>query len=154
MPPRAPIEIGDLRCGGVFTFELQQRLAAAGAQAIAVAGHPGAARTEFTHNVGPLVRTVATSLLTTHPAPAAPTGRARRGIFEAGRRRLPAGWHGFTAAEAMFAGTEYMPVDLECRSEGLALVAAELDRYTHRLNSQLPTPECRRCSFVNGRSAV
>ncbi|MFG1642867.1 oxidoreductase [Amycolatopsis sp. NPDC049252] len=42
----------------VFTAELQRRLAAAGAPAIAVAAHPGAAATEFGRNSGGLMRVV------------------------------------------------------------------------------------------------
>jgi NAD(P)-dependent dehydrogenase (short-subunit alcohol dehydrogenase family) len=40
----------------LFTYELQRRLAAAGAPTIAVAAHPGNARTEFGRDLSPLVR--------------------------------------------------------------------------------------------------
>jgi NAD(P)-dependent dehydrogenase (short-subunit alcohol dehydrogenase family) len=40
----------------VFTHELQRRLAAAGAPTIAVAAHPGNARTEFGRELSPLIR--------------------------------------------------------------------------------------------------
>jgi NAD(P)-dependent dehydrogenase (short-subunit alcohol dehydrogenase family) len=40
----------------LFTYELQRRLAAAGAPTIAVAAHPGNARTEFGRELSPLVR--------------------------------------------------------------------------------------------------
>lgn len=40
----------------MFTYELQRRLAAAGAPAIAVAAHPGNARTEFGRDMSALVR--------------------------------------------------------------------------------------------------
>jgi NAD(P)-dependent dehydrogenase (short-subunit alcohol dehydrogenase family) len=40
----------------LFTYELQRRLAAAGAATIAVAAHPGNARTEFGRDMNPLVR--------------------------------------------------------------------------------------------------
>jgi NAD(P)-dependent dehydrogenase (short-subunit alcohol dehydrogenase family) len=40
----------------LFTYELQRRLAAAGAATIAVAAHPGNARTEFGHELSPLIR--------------------------------------------------------------------------------------------------
>jgi NAD(P)-dependent dehydrogenase (short-subunit alcohol dehydrogenase family) len=40
----------------VFTYELQRRLAAAGATTIAVAAHPGNARTELTRDLGPMAR--------------------------------------------------------------------------------------------------
>lgn len=42
----------------MFTFELQRRLAAAGAPAIAVAAHPGNARTEFGRDMSGLARAV------------------------------------------------------------------------------------------------
>jgi NAD(P)-dependent dehydrogenase (short-subunit alcohol dehydrogenase family) len=42
----------------MFTFELQRRLAAAGAAAIAVAAHPGNARTEFGRDMNPVARAV------------------------------------------------------------------------------------------------
>jgi NAD(P)-dependent dehydrogenase (short-subunit alcohol dehydrogenase family) len=42
----------------MFTFELQRRLAAAGAAAIAVAAHPGNARTEFGRDMPALARAV------------------------------------------------------------------------------------------------
>jgi NAD(P)-dependent dehydrogenase (short-subunit alcohol dehydrogenase family) len=40
----------------LFTYELQRRLAAAQARTIAVAAHPGNARTEFGGDLGPVVR--------------------------------------------------------------------------------------------------
>jgi NAD(P)-dependent dehydrogenase (short-subunit alcohol dehydrogenase family) len=40
----------------LFTYELQRRLAAAGAGTVAVAAHPGNARTSFGHNWSPVVR--------------------------------------------------------------------------------------------------
>jgi len=40
----------------LFTYELQRRLAEAGAQTIAVAAHPGGSRTELTRNTPPLFR--------------------------------------------------------------------------------------------------
>ncbi|MBC6456570.1 oxidoreductase [Actinomadura sp. HBU206391] len=40
----------------MFTYELQRRLTAAGAQTIAVAAHPGNARTEFGREMSPFVR--------------------------------------------------------------------------------------------------
>ncbi|MFF0526298.1 oxidoreductase [Actinomadura nitritigenes] len=40
----------------LFTYELQRRLAAAGAATIAVAAHPGNARTEFGRDMNPVVR--------------------------------------------------------------------------------------------------
>jgi NAD(P)-dependent dehydrogenase (short-subunit alcohol dehydrogenase family) len=40
----------------LFTYELQRRLAAAGAPTIAVAAHPGNARTEFGRDLSPLTR--------------------------------------------------------------------------------------------------
>lgn len=40
----------------LFTYELQRRLAAAGAGTIAVAAHPGQSRTEFTRDVNPVAR--------------------------------------------------------------------------------------------------
>jgi NAD(P)-dependent dehydrogenase (short-subunit alcohol dehydrogenase family) len=40
----------------LFTYELQRRLAAAGAATIAVAAHPGNARTEFGRELSPLIR--------------------------------------------------------------------------------------------------
>jgi len=40
----------------MFTYELQRRLAAAGAPTIAVAAHPGNARTEFGRELNPLIR--------------------------------------------------------------------------------------------------
>ncbi|HEV8648059.1 MAG TPA: oxidoreductase [Actinomycetes bacterium] len=40
----------------LFTYELQRRLGAAGAPTIAVAAHPGNARTEFGRELSPLVR--------------------------------------------------------------------------------------------------
>jgi NAD(P)-dependent dehydrogenase (short-subunit alcohol dehydrogenase family) len=40
----------------MFTYELQRRLAAAGAPTIAVAAHPGNARTEFGRDLSPFVR--------------------------------------------------------------------------------------------------
>ncbi|MGN9908257.1 oxidoreductase [Phytohabitans sp. LJ34] len=43
----------------LFTYELQRRLAAAGAPTIAVAAHPGNARTEFTRELDPVSRAVA-----------------------------------------------------------------------------------------------
>jgi NAD(P)-dependent dehydrogenase (short-subunit alcohol dehydrogenase family) len=42
----------------MFTYELQRRLAAAGAGTIALAAHPGNARTEFGRDLNPLVRAV------------------------------------------------------------------------------------------------
>ena len=42
----------------MFTYELQRRLARVEARTIAVAAHPGNARTEFGHDMSPLVRTV------------------------------------------------------------------------------------------------
>jgi NAD(P)-dependent dehydrogenase (short-subunit alcohol dehydrogenase family) len=42
----------------MFTYELQRRLAAAGAGTIAVAAHPGNARTEFGRDMGAFVRVV------------------------------------------------------------------------------------------------
>lgn len=42
----------------MFTFELQRRLAAAGAAAIAVAAHPGNARTDLGRDMPPLARAV------------------------------------------------------------------------------------------------
>jgi NAD(P)-dependent dehydrogenase (short-subunit alcohol dehydrogenase family) len=42
----------------LFTYELQRRLAAAGAPTIAVAAHPGNARTEFGRELDPLSRAV------------------------------------------------------------------------------------------------
>jgi NAD(P)-dependent dehydrogenase (short-subunit alcohol dehydrogenase family) len=42
----------------MFTFELQRRLAAAGAAAIAVAAHPGNARTELGRDMNPVARAV------------------------------------------------------------------------------------------------
>jgi hypothetical protein len=40
----------------MFTYELQRRLAAAGAGTIAVAAHPGNAHTEFGRNLNPAIR--------------------------------------------------------------------------------------------------
>lgn len=40
----------------MFTYELQRRLSAAGAQTIAVAAHPGQSRTEFTRGLNPAGR--------------------------------------------------------------------------------------------------
>src|SRR6185295_7043141 len=40
----------------MFTYELQRRLTAAGADTIAVAAHPGNARTEFGREMNPFVR--------------------------------------------------------------------------------------------------
>lgn len=40
----------------LFTYELQHRLAAAGAATVAVAAHPGNARTEFGRELSPMVR--------------------------------------------------------------------------------------------------
>jgi NAD(P)-dependent dehydrogenase (short-subunit alcohol dehydrogenase family) len=40
----------------LFTYELQHRLAAAGAPTIAVAAHPGTARTDLTRHAGPVAR--------------------------------------------------------------------------------------------------
>lgn len=40
----------------LFTYELQRRLAAAGAGTIAVAAHPGQSRTDFTRDLGPVAR--------------------------------------------------------------------------------------------------
>jgi NAD(P)-dependent dehydrogenase (short-subunit alcohol dehydrogenase family) len=42
----------------MFTYELQRRLAAAGAPTISVAAHPGNARTELARDLGPLSRAV------------------------------------------------------------------------------------------------
>jgi NAD(P)-dependent dehydrogenase (short-subunit alcohol dehydrogenase family) len=43
----------------LFTYELQRRLAAAGAATIAVAAHPGNARTEVARSLGPVVQFLA-----------------------------------------------------------------------------------------------
>lgn len=43
----------------LFGFELQRRLEQSGAQAISVLAHPGAARTDFSRNMGGLVRLMA-----------------------------------------------------------------------------------------------
>jgi NAD(P)-dependent dehydrogenase (short-subunit alcohol dehydrogenase family) len=42
----------------LFTYELHRRLTAAGAQTIAVAAHPGCARTEFARTMSPVARLV------------------------------------------------------------------------------------------------
>lgn len=40
----------------MFTYELQRRLTAAGAQTLSVAAHPGQSRTEFTRSLNPIGR--------------------------------------------------------------------------------------------------
>ncbi|MGC5011674.1 oxidoreductase [Streptosporangium sp. DT93] len=42
----------------MFTYELQRRLAAAGAGTIALAAHPGVSRTELSRNMSPVLRTL------------------------------------------------------------------------------------------------
>jgi NAD(P)-dependent dehydrogenase (short-subunit alcohol dehydrogenase family) len=64
----------------LFTYELQSRLAAAGAETIAVAAHPGGSRTNLTRHVGgplqPVTRAVMRIMGQSAPMGALPTLRA------------------------------------------------------------------------------
>ncbi|UGT62233.1 oxidoreductase [Nocardia asteroides] len=77
---RAPLDLDDLHCANrryrnmvvygqsklanlMFTLELQRRLAAAGAPAIATAAHPGSVHTAFGDNMGPLSRQLNSGVL-------------------------------------------------------------------------------------------
>jgi NAD(P)-dependent dehydrogenase (short-subunit alcohol dehydrogenase family) len=88
----------------MFSYELQRRLAAAGAPAIAVAAHPGNARTELGRDmpaarviISPRLRLLTSWLLQSPQAGALPIARAAADPdVRGGEYYGPGGWHEWT----------------------------------------------------------
>lgn len=131
----------------LFTFELQQRLEAAEAETIAVAAHPGNARTELWRTsswlerllVGPRLRWL-TSWLAQSPASSAlPTLRAATDPAAVGGDYYgPSGWFGYTSPPARVAPSPDAHDPTAQRR--LWEVSEQLSGVTYRL----PTPAASR----------
>jgi hypothetical protein len=93
----------------MFSYELQRRMAAAGAAAIAVAAHPGNARTEFGRDMSafarvvmsPRLRLLTSWLLQSPQAGALPIARAAADPTVCGGEYYgPGGWNEWTGYPA------------------------------------------------------
>jgi NAD(P)-dependent dehydrogenase (short-subunit alcohol dehydrogenase family) len=108
----------------MFTYELQRRLTAAGADTIAVAAHPGGARTDLMRHSPPLFRFVASRrtkwlfswLIQDREAGALPTLRAATDPnVRGGEYYGPSGWREFTGRSAVLVESTPLSHDVEQR---------------------------------------